>query len=73
MIYGFPEGGFRLYKGFTGLPSEMNDGTVCIEKAWAERNGISIGDTLTLTFNSGGVFPIKKELKVVSYFKIAVT
>lgn len=69
-IIGLPEGGFRFYHAFDGLPESLEDGTICVEKVWAARNNVSVGDTIKLTFNSSGVFPIEKEYKVVSFFKI---
>ncbi|MBO4910117.1 MAG: FtsX-like permease family protein [Lachnospiraceae bacterium] len=69
-IIGLPEGGFRFYHALDGVPESLEEGTVCVEKVWAGRNGVSVGDTIKLTFNSSGVFPIEKEYEVVSFFKM---
>ena len=58
------------YNAFEGLPDSLEDGTICVEKVWAGRNNVSIGDTIKFTFNSSGVFPIEKEYEVVAFFKM---
>lgn len=70
LITGLPDGGFKFYHALEGVPESLEDGTICVEKVWARRNGVSIGDTIKLTFNSSGVFPIEKEYEVVSFFKM---
>ena len=70
LVIGLPEGGFRYYNALEGVPESLEDGTICVEKVWARRNGVSIGDTIKLTFNSSGVFPIEKEYEVVAFFKM---
>ena len=69
-VIGLPEGGFRFFHAFDEIPDSLEEGTVCVEKVWAGRNNVSIGDTIKLTFNSSGVFPIEKEYEVVSFFKM---
>ena len=69
-IIGLPDGGFRFYHALEGAPESLEEGTICVEKVWAKRNGVSIGDTIKITFNSSGVFPIEKEYEVVSFFKM---
>lgn len=70
LVIGLPEGGFRYYHALDGVPESLEDGTICVEKIWAKRNNVSIGDTIKLTFNSSGVFPIEKEYEVVAFFKM---
>ena len=69
-FFGMPEGGFRYYNGISGLPEKIEDGTVYIENGWAKRNGYAVGDTLTLTIDPTGVFPIRKEYTIAGLFKI---
>lgn len=69
-FYGMPDGGFRYYNGLSGLPESIEEGTVYIENGWAKRNGYSVGDTLTVTIDPTGVFPIRKEYTVGGLFKI---
>ena len=69
-VYGLPDGGFRLFNGIYDLPESIEQGTICVEKRWAGRNGLDIGDTMTVVFDSQGVFPIEKEFTIVSFFNI---
>lgn len=69
-FYGMPDGGFGHYSGISGLPESIEDGTVYIENGWAKRNGYAVGDTLTVTVDPTGVFPIRKEYTVGGLFKI---
>ena len=69
-IYGYPEGGFKYYNGLHEMPDSLEPGTVCIEKNWAKQNGKAVGDTIKISFNPEGVFPIVKEFTVASYYKI---
>ena len=69
-VYGLPDGGFTYYTAVYDLPSSLNEGEICIERSWARRNGLNIGDTMTITFDPHGVFPIEKTFTVVSFFNI---
>ena len=69
-VYGLPDGGFKFYNSIYDLPESLNEGEICIERRWARQNGFDIGDTLTLTFDPNGVFPIEKTFTVVSFFNI---
>ena len=69
-FYGMPDGGFRYYTGLSGLPESIEEGTVYIENGWAKRYGYAVGDTLTVTIDPTGVFPIRKEYTVAGFFKI---
>lgn len=67
-FYGIPEGGFEMYNGFAEMP-EVTDGMIAIENSWAKKNGINVGDVLTIVFNPTSVFPIEKEFTVAGFFK----
>ena len=69
-VYGLPDGGFKFFNSIYDLPESLNEGEICIERRWARQNGFDIGDTLTLTFDPNGVFPIEKTFMVVSFFNI---
>ena len=69
-VYGYPEGGFKYYNGLHDMPDKVEDGTICVEKEWAERNGLGIGDTFNIVFDPNGVFPIEKEFTIASFYKI---
>ena len=70
MVFGIPEEGYKLYNALEGVPDGMHEGQICVEKTWADERGVKIGDTIKLTFEPDGVFPIEKELEVVSFFKV---
>ena len=70
VTFGYPEGGYKYYHGLHEMPDRVEDGTICVEKAWASRNGKAVGDTVDMIFDPTGVFPIKKSLKIASFFKM---
>ncbi len=67
-LFGLPEEGFRFYNGIHDLPETLENGTICVEKGWASKYGYRIGDTFTITFHPTGVFPIRKDFTIASYF-----
>ena len=70
VVYGMPDGGFRMYNGISDLPEKIDADSICLEKGWAKRYGYNIGDKITITFDKEGVFPIEKTYTVASLFKI---
>ena len=62
-FYGVPEDGFKYYTGYEGI-EEIEPGSIFVEKGYASRKGISAGDTITLTINPNGAFPLVREYKV---------
>ncbi|MBO4241669.1 MAG: FtsX-like permease family protein, partial [Clostridiales bacterium] len=68
--YGLPEGGFKYLSGFNGLPDQIGDGEVWVDRRNANRTGVSIGDTLTVTVDPDGVFPIKREYTVAGIYEL---
>ncbi len=70
-IYGMPEEGFKMYRGFTDVPA-LADGMIAVDSTWARRNGIAEGDTLSLTVNPDSVFPIVKSFTVAGTFNCLV-
>ena len=69
-VFGVPDGGYEMYRALTGLPEVIENGTIYIDKGWGNNNGYSVGDTLKITFNPAGVFPIIREYTVAGYFKL---
>ena len=69
-VFGLPEGGFKYYMGLQELPDSLEPGSICLERTWASSRGYGVGDTVKITFDPDGVFPIEKEFKVASVFKI---
>ena len=68
-FYGVPEDGFRMYSGFTGIPEHLEDGTVCVDSTWADSLGLSVGDSVTVTYDPDGVIPIEKTYTVAALVK----
>ena len=62
--FGMPDGGFKYYEGFIGLPDKIEEGCVCLDKSFASRKGIKTGDTIKITINPESVFPVTREYKV---------
>ena len=63
-FYGLPEGGYKYFTGFMDLPEKLEDGKCIIDKKIANRKGISVGDTIKLTINPEGAFPVVREYEV---------
>ena len=69
-FFGMPDGGYKYYHGLTDLPERIEEGTIYVDNGWAKRNGYSVGDTLVITFDPDGVFPIRKEYTIAGVFKV---
>ncbi len=63
MVYGAPAGGFTYYHGFD-IPETFEEGTILVEKSYAEKNDLSVGDEITITINPEGVFPIIRDYTI---------
>ena len=63
-FFAMPDDGFRYFKGFSDLPEKVEQGTIVLDKKYANRKGIKEGDTITLTFNPEGVVPIDRKFTV---------
>ena len=63
-FYGLPDSGYKYFTGFENLPEKLEDGKCIIDKKIANRKGISVGDTIKLTINPEGVFPVVREYEV---------
>ena len=63
-FYGLPDGGYKYFTGFEDLPDSIDGGKCIIDKKIANRKGISVGDTIKLTINPEGAFPVVREYEV---------
>ena len=63
-FFAMPDDGFRYFKGFSDLPEKVEQGTIVLDKKYANRKGIKEGDTIMLTFNPEGVVPIDRKFTV---------
>lgn len=67
-IYGIPEGGYKYYRMFRGLPDKIEDGTVYIHRSLSDIYGLKEGDTLTFVFNNDLLFQIRKEMTIAGMY-----
>lgn len=63
-FYGLPDDGFKYFTGFKDLPDSIDEGKVLVDRKYASRKGIAEGDTINLTINPTGAFPIEREYTV---------
>ena len=63
-FYSFPDEGFKYFNGFKDLPDSLEDGSILVDKKYANRKGISEGDTVKITINPSYVLPFEREYKV---------
>lgn len=63
-FYALPDDGFKSFTGFRDLPETLEDGSVLVDKKYANRKGISEGDTIKITINPTAVLPFEREYKV---------
>ena len=63
-FYALPDEGFKYFNGFKNLPESLEDGSVLVDKKYANRKGISEGDTIKITINPESVLPFEREYKV---------
>lgn len=70
-FYALPDGGFKYYKGFEGLPDKIEDGSIIVYKKYADKNDLKVGDTIKLTYNPDGVLPFVREYKIAALYEPA--
>ncbi len=68
-IYGFPEGGYYLYKGYEMLPSKIGSGTVVLDNRYAKKNGYKEGDSLDITIHPDGLLPVTRTYTIADIVK----
>ncbi|MBR2751171.1 MAG: ABC transporter permease [Clostridiales bacterium] len=68
-IYGFPEGGYHLYKGYEMLPSKIRSGTVVLDSRYAKKNGYKEGDSLDITIHPDGLLPVTRTYTIADIVK----
>ena len=64
VVYGWNEEGFRQFDAFEGIPENVSEGEVVIDKFLLAKNGYKVGDDIKITFLSDGYLPIEKTLKI---------
>lgn len=68
-LYGFPEGGYHLYKGYEMLPSKIESDTVVIDSRYAKENGYKEGDSIEITIHPDGLLPVTRTYTIASIVK----
>jgi hypothetical protein len=63
-FYGLPDGGYEHFTGFKDLPAALEEGSVIVDKKYANRKGLSEGDTIKITINPLSVLPFEREYKI---------
>ncbi len=68
-LYGFPEGGYHLYKGYEMLPSKIESGTVVLDSRYAKTNGYKEGDSIEITIHPNGLVPVTRTYSIANIVK----
>ena len=63
LVYDMPEGNFRLFDVFVGVPETAGEGEVILDKGLMKKYSIKEGDSVDITFRAKGFLPIDKTLK----------
>lgn len=63
-VFGWKDGGFELFDAFTGVPENVGEGEVVLDRGLMKKYGYKKGDTVSITFLSDGYLPVEKKLKV---------
>ena len=64
--YALPDGGYRYYTEFEGLPDSIPEGGVVLDTRYAARKGVGVGDTIKLVFDPDDVLPVRREFTVTA-------
>ena len=69
-FYAMPENGYKYYNFFADLPDSLDDGCIIADDRIAEKKGLNEGDTIKITYNPDGVFPIEREYRIAKLVKV---
>ena len=69
-LVGMADGGFRMTHDFSGLPSSIEDGYMAVDSVYARKHNVKVGDTITITVDPKGVFPVEREFTVCTIFDV---
>lgn len=64
-IFGYTP--FKYFDGILDLPEELNEDECVIDQVLAGKLGVTVGEELTITFQSDGFFPVTRTLKLSGY------
>ena len=69
-FFALPEEGFKYYTYFAGLPESLEEGSIIVDNRYAAKKDLHEGDTIKITYNPSGVFPIERDYKIAGFAKI---
>ena len=64
--YALPDGGYKYYTEFEGLPDSIPTGGIVLDTRYAARKGVGVGDTIKLVFDPDNVLPVRREFTVTA-------
>lgn len=64
MLIALNDGGYKYFTGIRNCPESLADDEMAIDKVIASKQGISVGDTVTLVFKTQSYLPVSMKLKV---------
>ncbi len=64
--YALPDGGYKYYTEFEGLPDSIPTGGIVLDTRYAARKGVEVGDTINLVFDPDNVLPVRREFTVTA-------
>ncbi|MBO4637390.1 MAG: FtsX-like permease family protein, partial [Clostridiales bacterium] len=67
-VKGMPDGGFRMVHEYSGLPDSLPAGTIAVRSEYARKYKLDTGDTLTLTVDPDGIFPLEREFVITCLY-----
>ena len=64
VLLGLNDGGFRYVSGIRDCPDSLADDETAIDKVFASKHSIRVGDEVTFTFKLSNYLPAEKKLRV---------
>ncbi len=66
-IFGLNEGGFRLFTAIEGCPDSLEDDSILLDKSYAKRCSVNVGDEVSVTFDALSYLPVTRTMKVAGF------
>ncbi len=67
-VYMLPEGGYEYYPKMSGEKYNLENDEIIVNNFAKNKYGLKVGDVVKIVFESGGLFPFEKEMRVVGVF-----
>ena len=65
-FYALPENGFKYFTAFPDLPATMENGEIIVSDKYAEKKGLNVGDSVTVTYNPTTIVPVVREYRIAA-------